>query len=64
LPNSYLKAKKLHDKYGPIVKISPTKVTISDKDWIKEVLVKMDLPKGPSYDAIRGKKINNSGHPH
>ncbi|SAM08257.1 hypothetical protein [Absidia glauca] len=52
---NYLRMKKLHDKYGPIVKISPTKVTISDKDWIKEALVKVDLQKGPAYDALRDK---------
>lgn len=39
-------------------------VTTSDKEWIKEVLVKIDLQKGPAYDALRGKENNDSGCPH
>lgn len=47
----------LHDKYGTIVKLNPSTVMISDKDWIKEVLAKLDLPKAPLYNALQGKKF-------
>jgi hypothetical protein len=47
--------KALHDKYGTIIKLSPDTIAISDKDWIKEILVKDDLPKGPTYSALQCK---------
>ncbi|KAI8379333.1 cytochrome P450 [Radiomyces spectabilis] len=42
----------LHDKYGKIVRVSPTMVQIADKDWINQVLQKQDLPKGPLYKLL------------
>lgn len=52
---SYRRMKALHDKYGTIIKLSPDTIAISDKDWIKEILVKDDLPKGPTYSALQCK---------
>ncbi|CAO3590494.1 unnamed protein product [Absidia cylindrospora] len=51
---SYRRMKALHEKYGTIVKINPSTIAISDKDWIREILVKDDLPKGPNYGFLQG----------
>ncbi|KAI8099826.1 cytochrome P450 [Halteromyces radiatus] len=50
---SYRRMKALHEKYGTVVKINPTTIAVSDKDWIKEILVKDDLPKGPAYSSLQ-----------
>ncbi|KAI8340558.1 cytochrome P450 [Chlamydoabsidia padenii] len=49
----YLRMKALHDKYGTIVKANPTTIAISDKDLIKDILTKEDLPKGPAYGLLQ-----------
>lgn len=43
---------KSHEKYGPIVRLGPRQVWISDKEAMKEILVKTDLPKVAMYAEI------------
>ncbi|ORZ19679.1 cytochrome P450 [Absidia repens] len=49
----YRRLMSLHDKYGIIYKLDPSTIVISDKDWIKEILVKDDLPKAPLYNKLQ-----------
>ncbi|KAL1933939.1 hypothetical protein VTP01DRAFT_8029 [Rhizomucor pusillus] len=44
---------KWQDKYGPIVRLGPKYVSISDKALMREVLVTQDLHKGPAYNRLR-----------
>ncbi len=41
-----------HAKYGPIVRLSPRQVWISDKEAMKQILLKIDLPKVAMYAEI------------
>lgn len=51
-----------HDKYGPIVRLGPKTIAVSDKDLIRDVLVTEDLPKGPLYKVFQGMYICLSHH--
>ncbi|KAI9009964.1 cytochrome P450 [Phycomyces nitens] len=52
--------KKYHQKYGHVVRISPSHIIISDKDMIKQILVTEDFEKGPTYSKLRDKDEGNS----
>ncbi|KAK3897072.1 cytochrome p450 [Staphylotrichum tortipilum] len=41
-----------HAKYGPIVRLGPRQVWISDKEAMKQILLKIDLPKVAMYSEI------------
>ncbi|UPK97230.1 hypothetical protein LCI18_008165 [Fusarium solani-melongenae] len=41
-----------HKQYGPIVRLGPRQVWISDKDAMKQILLKIDLPKVAMYAEI------------
>ncbi|EHA46546.1 cytochrome P450 3A9 [Pyricularia oryzae 70-15] len=41
-----------HKAYGPIVRLGPRQVWVADKDALKEILVKVDLPKVAMYSEI------------
>lgn len=41
-----------HKRYGPIVRLGPRQVWISDKDAMKQILLKIDLPKVAMYAEI------------
>ncbi|KAI3571068.1 cytochrome P450 [Fusarium oxysporum f. sp. albedinis] len=41
-----------HKKYGPIVRLGPRQVWISDKEAMKQILLKIDLPKVAMYAEI------------
>lgn len=43
---------ELHDKYGSVVRLGPKYISVSDKDMIKQILVKDDLMKGPNYGFL------------
>ncbi|KAK1979002.1 cytochrome P450 [Colletotrichum cereale] len=47
-----------HEKYGPIVRLGPRQVWISDKEAMKEILVKTDLPKVAMYAEISRDKFS------
>lgn len=40
---------KYHDQYGSIVRLGPRQVWVADKDALKIILVKDDLPKVATY---------------
>ncbi|ORY97299.1 cytochrome P450 [Syncephalastrum racemosum] len=42
----------LHDQYGTVIRVGPNMLSVSDKDMIKQVLVKEDMPKGDAYGRI------------
>ncbi|KAI9473438.1 MAG: cytochrome P450 [Benjaminiella poitrasii] len=54
--------KKMHDKYGGVVRIGPYEISIADKDLIKLVLNQHDLPKSPIYSILKkqGESIFNT----
>ncbi|EJD01469.1 cytochrome P450 [Fomitiporia mediterranea MF3/22] len=45
--------KKLHEKYGPYVRVGPNEVSVVDADAISSILGSNGLPKGPMWDARR-----------
>ncbi|TDZ24851.1 Cytochrome P450 monooxygenase FUS8 [Colletotrichum orbiculare MAFF 240422] len=47
-----------HQKYGGIVRLGPRQVWISDKEAMKEILVKTDLPKVAMYAEISRDKFS------
>lgn len=49
---------KAHAKYGPVVRLGPRQVWISDKDALKQILVKVDLPKVAMYSEISRDKLS------
>ncbi|KAI9498282.1 cytochrome P450 [Zychaea mexicana] len=49
---AWKKFKFWQEKYGDIVRLGPTTVSISDKHMIRQVLLKDDLPKGPRYEGL------------
>ncbi|KAF1799833.1 cytochrome P450 CYP5313 [Mucor lusitanicus] len=52
---SYQRVLSLHDKYGEVVRLGPTFVSIADKDMLKQILVTEDFPKAKIYDAFQKK---------
>ena len=38
--------------YGPAVRVGPRHIVIADKDMLRQVLLKDDLPKGPLYERL------------
>ncbi|GAA5798604.1 cytochrome P450 [Helicostylum pulchrum] len=51
---SFQMFRDFHDTYGPIVRLGPKTIAVSDKDLIRDVLVTEDLPKGPLYKVFQG----------
>ena len=51
-------AEKAHIKYGPIVRLGPRQVWISDKDSLKQILSTIDLPKVAMYAEISRDRYN------
>ncbi|KAL0765546.1 hypothetical protein CaCOL14_011770 [Colletotrichum acutatum] len=49
---------KSHNKYGTIVRLGPRQVWISDKEAMKQILVKTDLPKVAMYAEISRDKFS------
>jgi hypothetical protein len=45
-------AEAAHKYYGPIVRLGPRQVWISDKKCMKQILVSIDLPKVTMYAEI------------
>ncbi|KAF9007014.1 cytochrome P450 [Cyathus striatus] len=45
--------KKLHDKYGPIIRIGPNELSIIEKEMIPFILGSNGMPKGPVWDGRR-----------
>lgn len=41
-----------HKQYGPVVRLGPRQVWISDKEAMKQILLKIDLPKVAMYAEI------------
>ncbi|CAO3649524.1 unnamed protein product [Mucor fragilis] len=52
---SYQRILGLHDKYGEVVRLGPTFVSIADKNMLKQILVTEDFPKAKIYDAFQKK---------
>jgi hypothetical protein len=51
-------AEAAHQKYGPIVRLGPRQVWISDKESMKQILVSIDLPKVAMYAEISRDRYN------
>ncbi|KAK2599236.1 hypothetical protein N8I77_011006 [Diaporthe amygdali] len=49
---------KAHFKYGSIVRLGPRQIWVSDKDALKQILVKVDLPKVAMYSEISRDKMS------
>ena len=56
--NIWKVVEKSHQRYGAIVRLGPRQVWISDKEGIKEILLKMDLPKVAMYAEISRDRIS------
>ncbi|KAI3392842.1 hypothetical protein diail_5048 [Diaporthe ilicicola] len=49
---------KAHVKYGTIVRLGPRQIWVSDKEALKQILVKVDLPKVAMYSEISRDKLS------
>ncbi|KAJ2479694.1 hypothetical protein IWW56_002926 [Coemansia sp. RSA 2131] len=49
---------RLHKKYGPIVRVSPQRVSVSDLTMVKQVLGSHAYAKSQSYEMPRGTEPN------
>lgn len=49
---------KAHSRYGSIVRLGPRQIWVSDKDALKQILVKVDLPKVAMYSEISRDKLS------
>lgn len=49
---------KAHSSYGSIVRLGPRQIWVSDKDALKQILVKVDLPKVAMYSEISRDKLS------
>lgn len=45
-------AEKSHKEYGPVVRLGPRQVWVSDKEAMRQILLKDDLPKVTMYSEI------------
>ena len=45
-------AEKMHKKYGPIIRLGPRQIWISDAAAVKQILFTIDLPKVAMYSEI------------
>ncbi|KAI8144826.1 cytochrome P450 [Fennellomyces sp. T-0311] len=52
LGESWKKFKAWQEEYGDVVRLGPDTIAISDKDMLRQVLLKDDLPKGPRYERL------------
>lgn len=50
---SHIYYKKLHDKYGPIVRIGPNELSITNVELIPYIFGPQGMPKGPMWDGRR-----------
>lgn len=55
-----MKLRNYHKKYGRVVRLGPNYISVSDKDMLKQILVKDDLTKGPNYDLLAGNKRDSN----
>lgn len=49
---------KSHAEYGSIVRLGPRQVWVSDKEALKQILVRIDLPKVAMYSEISRDKLS------
>ncbi|KAJ7478690.1 cytochrome P450 [Mycena galericulata] len=57
----HLYIKRLHDKYGPVVRIGPNELSIVDESLIPSILGVKGMPKGPMWDGrLAGKAQSGS----
>ncbi|PPQ98481.1 hypothetical protein CVT26_013882 [Gymnopilus dilepis] len=49
----YVYYKRLHDQYGPVVRIGPNELSVVDADLIPNVLGASGMPKGPMWSGRR-----------
>ncbi|KAF5329713.1 hypothetical protein D9619_009153 [Psilocybe cf. subviscida] len=45
--------KRLHDKYGRVVRTAPNEISVNDSYYVPDVLGNSGLPKGPIWEARR-----------
>ncbi|KAI5124822.1 hypothetical protein M0805_005452 [Coniferiporia weirii] len=50
---------KLHERYGPYVRVGPNELSIVDADHIREILGVGGLSKGPMWDARRSPQVDS-----
>ncbi|KAH0838343.1 high nitrogen upregulated cytochrome P450 monooxygenase 2 [Lanmaoa asiatica] len=56
--------KLLHDQYGPIVRIGPNELSVTDKDMLPYILGSQGMPKGPLFEGRRMTPISNKDMEH
>ncbi|KAF9476613.1 cytochrome P450 [Pholiota conissans] len=51
--------KKLHDQYGPTIRIGPNELSTIEKEFISQILGNQGMPKGTLWDGRRFSKSEN-----
>ncbi|KAG8219853.1 cytochrome P450 [Butyriboletus roseoflavus] len=56
--------KLLHDRYGPIVRIGPNELSVTDKGMLPYILGSQGMPKGPIFEGRRMTPVNDKDMEH
>ncbi|KAI9572920.1 high nitrogen upregulated cytochrome P450 monooxygenase 2 [Boletus coccyginus] len=62
--NAHHYRKLLHDQYGPIVRIGPNELSVTDKDMLPYILGSQGMPKGPLFEGRRMTPLSNKDMEH
>ncbi|KAI9277181.1 cytochrome P450 [Phascolomyces articulosus] len=49
---SWRNFKEWQEQYGEVVRLGPSSICVSNKEMLRQVLLKDDLPKGPRYEEF------------
>ncbi|KAF8140210.1 high nitrogen upregulated cytochrome P450 monooxygenase 2 [Boletus edulis] len=56
--------KVLHDQYGPIVRIGPNELSVTEKDMLPYILGSQGMPKGPLFEGRRMTSVSQKDTEH
>ncbi|KAF8200339.1 cytochrome P450 [Pholiota molesta] len=54
--------KRLHDEYGPTIRIGPNELSTIEKEFIPQILGGQGMPKGPLWDGRRFSQLVSETH--
>ncbi|KAI7861163.1 cytochrome P450 [Circinella umbellata] len=51
--SAYAKLQAWQTQYGDVVRLGPNSVGVADKEMLRQILLKDDIPKGPAYKRLQ-----------
>ena len=49
----YVKLQAWQTQYGDVVRLGPNTIGVADKQMLRQILFKDDIPKGPAYKRLQ-----------